>query len=592
MKLPGAHTRNLLFTGKGGVGKTSIACATAVALADQGKRVLLVSTDPASNLDEVLLTPLGIRPTAIESAPGLFAMNVDPVLAAKEYRERVVGPYRELLPEAAVNSIEEQLSGACTVEIAAFDEFAKLLGDSSVVAEYDHVIFDTAPTGHTLRLLQLPAAWSGFIQTNVGGTSCLGPLAGLQAQQTLYENTVKALCESSKTTVYLVTRPERSAFAEADRTRHELEALGLHNQQLIVNGFFRAQSPGEPIAAAMEKRAQEAMSGMPAALKQLPTTVVGLAAHSLVGVEALRKLGEPAPVGDPPTRRRDSSPSTPGLSDLLPHLAASGKGVIMTMGKGGVGKTTIAAAIAVQLAHAGHEVLLTTTDPAAHVAMSVGDSMPGLHVTRIDPGEETRAYTAEVLAESGRDLDEKGRALLEEDLRSPCTEEIAVFRAFARSVDAGNHGFVVIDTAPTGHSLLLLDAAEAYHRDVARNLSYIPDSVRRLLPQLRDPEFTKVLIVTLPEATPVHEAARLQEDLERARITPYAWVVNQSLMATDTRDPVLSARADLEPRYVDEVQTLTRRSVLIPWLPEAPVGTERLLRMCDSTIPEDVEVQS
>ncbi len=593
MKLPGPYTRNLLFTGKGGVGKTSVACATAIALADEGKRVLLVSTDPASNLDEVLLTPLGIKPTAIESVPRLYAMNVDPVQAAKEYRERVVGPYRELLPEAAVNSIEEQLSGACTVEIAAFDEFAKLLGDSSVAAEYGHVIFDTAPTGHTLRLLQLPAAWSGFIQTNLGGTSCLGPLAGLQAQQTLYANTVKALCEGERTTVYLVTRPERSAFAEADRTRHELEALGLHNQQLIVNGSFRAQSQGEPIAMAMESRQQEAMSEMPPALKQLPTTVVGLAAHSLVGVEALRRLGNSAPVSSPPPGRRESfAAATHGLSDLLPQLAASGKGVIMTMGKGGVGKTTIAAAIAVQLARLGHEVLLTTTDPAAHVAMSVGHGLPGLRVERIDPEGETRAYTAEVLAESGSDLDEKGRALLEEDLRSPCTEEIAVFRAFARSVDAGNHGFVVIDTAPTGHSLLLLDAAEAYHRDVARNLSYIPDSVRRLLPQLRDPEFTKVLIVTLPEATPVHEAARLQEDLERARITPYGWIVNQSLMATDTRDPILAARAELEPRYLEEVQTLTRRTFLIPWLPEAPVGTERLLRMCDSTIPQAVEVQS
>lgn len=320
MKLPGTYTCNLLFTGKGGVGKTSVACATAIAVADQGKRVLLVSTDPASNLDEVLLTPLGIRPTKIESVPRLFAMNVDPVQAAKEYRERVVGPYRELLPEAAVASIEEQLSGACTVEIAAFDEFAKLLGDSSVAAEYDHVIFDTAPTGHTLRLLQLPAAWSGFIQTNVGGTSCLGPLAGLQAQQTLYANTVKALCEGERTTVYLVTRPERSAFAEADRTRHELEALGLQNQRLIVNGVFRAQSQDDPIAVAMERRQQEAVSEMPPALKQLATTVVGLAAHSLIGVEALRRLGNSAQVSSPAHGRRESfAAATHCLSDLLPN---------------------------------------------------------------------------------------------------------------------------------------------------------------------------------------------------------------------------------------------------------------------------------
>ena len=591
MKLRGPLTRNLLFTGKGGVGKTSVACATAIGLADEGKRVLLVSTDPASNLDEVLATPLGIHPTAIEAVPGLFAMNVDPQQAAKEYRERVVGPYRELLPEAAVNSIEEQLSGACTVEIAAFDEFAKLLGDAHVTADYDYVIFDTAPTGHTLRLLQLPAAWSGFIETNVGGTSCLGPLAGLQNQKQLYEETLKALSDEHTTTVYLVTRPERSAFAEADRTRRELEALGLRNQQLIVNGVFHAASQSESIAAAMEQRQKTALAEMPAGLKQLKTTVVPLAAHSLVGVEAVRKLGEELPLDRSPAAQvSNPSEPTPGLAELLSQLAASGKGVIMTMGKGGVGKTTVAAAIAVQLAQLGNDVLLTTTDPAAHIAMSLGEPVPRLRVGRIDPEAETRAYTAEVMDESGRDLDDKGRALLEEDLRSPCTEEIAVFRAFARSVDEGNHGFVVIDTAPTGHTLLLLDAAEAYHREVARNLSNIPDSVRRLLPQLRNPEFSKILIVTLPEATPVHEAARLQEDLKRARITPFGWVVNQSLLATGTEDPILSSRAQIENRYIEEVKTLTGKAFLVPWQSEAPVGAEALLEMCASNTPESIEV--
>ena len=520
-------------------------------------------------------------------------MNVDPQQAAKEYRERVVGPYRELLPEAAVTSIEEQLSGACTVEIAAFDEFAKLLGDAQVTAEYDYVIFDTAPTGHTLRLLQLPAAWSGFIETNVGGTSCLGPLAGLQKQKQLYEKTLEALSDADTTTVYLVTRPERSAFAEADRTRGELEALGLRNQQVIVNGVFHAASVAELVATAMERRQTTAIAEMPSGLKQLTTTVVPLAAHSLVGIEAVRKLGEEVS----PDRSRAaevSNPSepTPGLAELLSQLAASDKGVIMTMGKGGVGKTTVAAAIAVQLARLGNDVLLTTTDPAAHISMSVGGSVPGLRVERIDPEAETRAYTAEVMDESGRNLDEKGRALLEEDLRSPCTEEIAVFRAFARSVDEGNHGFVVIDTAPTGHTLLLLDAAEAYHRDVARNLSNIPDSVRRLLPQLRDPEFTKILIVTLPEATPVHEAARLQEDLERARITPFGWIVNQSLLATGTEAPVLSSRAQIENRYIEEVKTLTGKAFLVPWQPEAPVGAKALLGMCVSNTPESIEVNN
>jgi arsenite-transporting ATPase len=257
----------------------------------------------------------------------------------------------------------------------------------------------------------------------------------------------------------------------------------------------------------------------------------------------------------------------------------------MTMGKGGVGKTTVAAAIAVELAGMGYKVHLTTTDPAAHIQMTLNGNVPGLQVARIDPAAETRAYTEEVMAELGRDLGEKGRALLEEDLRSPCTEEIAVFRAFARTVNEGNEGFVVIDTAPTGHTLLLLDAAEAYHRDVARNLSYIPDSVRRLLPQLRNPEFTKTLIVTLPEATPVHEAARLQEDLRRAGITPYAWVINQSFCATGTKDALLAARGRLEHRYISEVRdTLARRVALIPWQIVAPVGSEQLRQIAEVAV--------
>lgn len=572
MKLLGKATRNLLFTGKGGVGKTSIACATAVSLAQSGKRVLLVSTDPASNLDEVIVTKLGVQPTAITDAPGLFAMNVDPEEAARQYRERVVGPYRELLPEAAVRSIEEQLSGACTVEIAAFDEFAKLLGDPETTANFDHVIFDTASTGHTLRLLQLPAAWSGFIENSVGGTSCLGPLSGLQSQRELYASTVRALSDEATTTVFLVARPEQSALFEAERTRTELAGLGLKNQRLIVNGLFRAGTDHDPVAEALELRCRQALAHMPIGLKHLAPVEVPLVPHALIGVNALSGLASGNYNGGgtpPPQPLRGNLPAS--LSWLIPEIAGRGKGVIMTMGKGGVGKTTIAAAIAVELARLGHRVHLTTTDPAAHVAIN-GD-VAGVEVSRIDPIAETRAYTAEVLAESGTGLDEKGRALLEEDLRSPCTEEIAVFRAFAQKVDQGNQGFVVIDTAPTGHTLLLLDAANAYHREVQRNLAYVPETVRRLLPQLRNPDFTKILIVTLPEATPVHEAARLQDDLRRAGITPYAWVINQSFYAAGTKDPLLAERGALEARYIDEVQqTLASRTALIPWKENGPVG--------------------
>lgn len=582
-----SDTRNLLFTGKGGVGKTSIACATAVSLADAGKRILIVSTDPASNLDEVLATEIGMRPTAIEGISGLKAINIDPVDAAHEYKERVVGPYRELLPASAIKSIEEQLSGACTVEIAAFDEFAKLLGDLGVTSEFDHVIFDTAPTGHTLRLLQLPTAWSDFIATNNSGTSCLGPLAGLTAQRELYERTVAALCDAGTTTVFLVSRPESTSLAEADRTREELNALGIRNQRLIVNGVFRASSPGDQIAAALERRGREAMAAMPAGLSRLSRTDVPLVAHPLIGIPELRRFRtDTNGTSNQVAPQHVNLPSD--VSPLLSEIAGGGKGVIMTMGKGGVGKTTVAAEIALALAAMGHRVHLTTTDPAAHILDSVSEPISNLRVSSIDPVAEVEAYRSEVMAESGKDLDANGRALLEEDLRSPCTEEIAVFRAFARAIHEGNEGFVVIDTAPTGHTLLLLDAANSYHRDVERNLTYIPESVRKLLPRLRDLVYTKILIVTLPEATPVHEAAQLQQDLERAGIRPYAWIINQSLLATDTRDPTLAERALLEARYIEEVRSkLAKRVGLIPWKVDCTPGAIRSAVLAEAGVNHD-----
>lgn len=559
--------RNLFFTGKGGVGKTSVACATAISLAARGRRVLLVSTDPASNLDEVLETPLADTPRPVPGVAGLHASNVDPEAAARAYRERVVGPYRGLLPEAAVRSIEEQLSGACTVEIAAFDEFSKLLGDADATADFDHVVFDTAPTGHTLRLLELPAAWAGFLETNVGGTSCLGPLAGLAAQQSLYARSRAALVDGARTVLVLVARPDVAALREAERTRGELAALGIARQELVINGIFRAQDRDDAIAVAMERRSALALDTMPEGLRALARTELPLLPFGLVGIAALRRLLAQSGSAPPPTPTRDvdDAPSGAALAELVPSLAATGRGVIMTMGKGGVGKTSVAVAIAIELARRGHRVHLTTTDPAAHVEDTLAGSVDGVRVSRIDPAVETRVYADEVLRTAGAQLDAAGRALLEEDLRSPCTEEIAVFRAFARLVDEGEHGFVVIDTAPTGHTLLLLDAAESYHREVLRTAGAAPEEVRRLLPRLRDPAFTKILLVTLPEATPVHEAAALQRDLARAGIHPFAWVVNQSLRPLAVTDPVLMRRRANEARFHAEVAALAARVAVVPW---------------------------
>jgi arsenite-transporting ATPase len=558
--------RILFFTGKGGVGKTSVACATALTLAKRGHRVLLVSTDPASNLDEVLETKLGSTPTEIAGAAGLLALNIDPVAAAQAYREHMVGPYRGVLPDAAVRSIEEQLSGACTVEIAAFDQFSKLLGDEVATRGFDHVVFDTAPTGHTLRLLELPAAWTGFLEANVGGTSCLGPLAGLKAQQALYAASRAALVDGKRTALVLVSRADKSALAEAERTRRELGQLGIRRLELVINGIFRATDASDQVAVAMERRGQVALREMPAGLRDLPRTELSLLPFGLVGLDALMRLFGDAPMGDAPVLLCEPAAVVlPPLAALMPALEVGGHGVIMTMGKGGVGKTTVAVSIAVELARRGHSVHLTTTDPAAHVAAALGAAVEGVRVSRIDPAAETRAYSEEILRTAGASLDTAGRALLEEDLRSPCTEEIAVFRAFARVVDEGERGFVVVDTAPTGHTLLLLDAAESYHREVLRTTGAVPEEVRRLLPRLRDAAFTKILIVTLPEATPVHEAAQLQRDLARAGIRPFGWIVNQSLVPLSVTDPILVRRRAAEARFHDEVRELAARVALVPW---------------------------
>ena len=580
MALPDASTRYLFFTGKGGVGKTSLSCATGLALAEAGKRVLIVSTDPASNLDEVLETTLGSRPLPVSGVPGLFALNIDPETSARDYRERMVAPYRGGLPASAIASMEEQFSGACTVEIAAFDEFAKLLGDPASTAAFDHVIFDTAPTGHTLRLLTLPSAWSGFIASSTGGASCLGPLAGLEKQKALYADTVARLADAQQTRVVLVARADAASLREAERTRGELAELGVSNLRLVINGLFATESSDDRIAVALSKRSADALQTMPDGLAGLPRQEVAFLPRGTVGLTALRALFTPSLAEHPATPSAATTALPPGLPALIDELAAAGRGVIMTVGKGGVGKTTIAAAIAVALASRGFKVKLSTTDPAAHVASAVGGVLPGLSISRIDPEAEVAAYTQEVLASAGKTLDPGARAMLEEDLRSPCTEEIAVFRAFAREVDGGGQGFVVVDTAPTGHTILLLDAAQAYHREVLRTRGEMPEAVSQLLPRLRDPAFTRVIVVTLAEATPVHEAERLQGDLVRAGIKPFAWVIEQSLLASGTRDPQLALRGDYEIPFIRRVaDELAPRCALVPWLAVAPVGIEGLRQL-------------
>jgi arsenite-transporting ATPase len=571
----------LFFTGKGGVGKTSLACATAVQLAGAGKRVLLVSTDPASNVGQVFGVSIGNKITPFESVPRLSGLEIDPQAAAQIYRDKIVGPVRGVLPENVVKGIEEQLSGACTTEIAAFDEFTALLTDAAVLRDYDHVIFDTAPTGHTIRLLQLPGAWSGFLDEGKGDASCLGPLAGLEKQREQYKSAVDALSDPNRTRLILVTRAQASSLREANRTHEELSAIGLKRQYLVVNGVLsETDTAGDALALAVWRREQAALAAMPDALRALPIDHVSLKSFNLVGLPALRQLLIEEGVVPKGTVVTLPKLQAPDLATLVDSLVGEGHGLIMLMGKGGVGKTTIAAAVAVELASRGFPVHLTTSDPAAHLAETLEGSLDNLTLSRIEPHVETERYRHHVMETKGKELDAQGKALLEEDLRSPCTEEIAVFQAFSRVIREAGKKFVVMDTAPTGHTLLLLDATGAYHRETARQLG--PRGINFTTPmmQLQDPKQTKVLIVTLAENTPVLEAASLQSDLRRAQIEPWAWVINNSLAMANPTSALMRQRASNELTQIEAVTRVhAKRWAVVPLQAEEPIGVERLMKL-------------
>ena len=578
-----APNRYLFFTGKGGVGKTSLSTATALALADAGKHVLLVSTDAASNLDEMLGVELRNTPVPVPSAPGMSVMNIDPDDAAESYRQRVLAQMEPGASAEALSTVREQLSGACTTEIAAFDEFAALLADGA--EDFDHIVFDTAPTGHTLRLLSLPKAWTGFLDGNDRGASCLGPHSGLKMQEVRFKAALDALGDPAKTTVILVARPDKGAIAEAAHTSQELRVLGLNNQRLAVNGVFHASDRTDAVACAIEDLGQQALDAMPSSLRALPMDRIPLRAFDTVGLPALRALLAVGAVPIPPPTAPvfETGRHLPGLDALVDELAAAGHGLIMVMGKGGVGKTTVAAALALGLVRRGKSVHLSTTDPAAHLTATVNGNVPGLNVSRIDPKVETQRYIDKIMAAKSPGLGAAEQALLLEDLQSPCTEEVAVFHAFSRIVGEGRSAFVVLDTAPTGHSMLLMDATGAYHRQMMREFDgHGAARIVTPLMRLQDAAYTKIVLVTLPEATPVSQAAALQEDLRRAKIEPYAWVLNKSVLVAGTRDPLLAARIAGERKQMARMEAgLAKRIFALPWLTVPPIGFVELAKLVD-----------
>ena len=564
----------VFFTGKGGVGKTSMSCAISLALSKMNKKVLLISTDPASNLDEVLDTKLGSTPSLINNTKNLFAMNINPVIAANEYKEKVVGPYRDLLPKEAINQMEEQLSGACSVEIAGFNEFSKYVGDDDIIKQYDHIILDTAPTGHTLRLLNLPSAWKDFIANNQTGSSCLGPVSGLVEQKILYEQVVDNLKDSSKTLLILVSRAEKLSLLEVSKASKELNEQGMKNQHLLINGVFKEDSSDE-IAQAFYQKSKEALAVMPENLKNISSNEIGFYPQGVLGLESLCAVinnetmkEDMAELISFEEKINEALEDTMSWKDLLNDIQKDKSGLIMTMGKGGVGKTSIASLIAYELSSLGHKVTLSTTDPAAHLDYIKNNNTKDLIIEKIDPKYETQKHIKRVIKQNENKLSSDDMALLKEELNSPCIEEIAIFEAFASTVNKAKERFVVLDTAPTGHTLMLLDASNAYHKELSKNVkNENSDDLIQLIPLLKDKKFTKILLLALAEATPTHEAKALQEDLQRAGITPYAWVINRSFVLCKTSNTVLKHKALNEVKYINEIKnTLSKKVVISPWI--------------------------
>jgi arsenite/tail-anchored protein-transporting ATPase len=561
-------TKYLFFTGKGGVGKTSTACAVAVTLADEGKKIMLISTDPASNLQDVFNTELTNKGVAIKEVPNLVVANFEPEEAAAEYKESVVGPFRGKLPEVVIKNMEEQLSGSCTVEIAAFNEFSGFITDEKAAEEYDHIIFDTAPTGHTLRMLQLPSAWSNFISESTHGASCLGQLSGLEDKKEVYKNAVSNLADGKKTTLILVSRPEPSPLKEAERASKELQDIGVNNQILIINGVLKGHD--DELSNAIFHKQQKALMDIPEGIKNIETFKIPLRPYNVTGLENVRAF-----LKDDNIKFNSQTLNTsniPKLSNVIEDLYNSNKKVIFTMGKGGVGKTTIAASIALGLAKKGKMVHLTTTDPAAHLKFVLDESY-GITLSSIDEKEELAKYKEEVLSKARETMSEDDLEYVEEDLKSPCTQEIAVFRAFAEIVERSENEVVVIDTAPTGHTLLLLDSTQSYNKEIQRSQGDVPESVMKLLPRLRNEAETEVIIVTLAETTPVYEAMRLQKDLNRAGIHSKWWVINSSFYAANTTNAILKVKASNEVQWINKVNEISKGNfAVIEWMAEEVKG--------------------
>jgi arsenite-transporting ATPase len=610
----------IFFSGKGGVGKTSMACTAAVRLADEGKRTLLVTTDPASNLADVFEQAIGHQVTPIDGVPNLWAMEIDPDRAAQEYRDRALAPIRAAFPAQMVQVIEEQMSGPCTTEVAAFDRFTDFL-DLPVGGgqSFDTVIFDTAPTGHTLRLLELPAEWSQSIDAAAAGNgqTCIGPAAAIQDAKHKYERALAAMRDPAQATFTFVLHPEAIAIKETKRAIAELGKLGIHTHQLIVNSIIPVEETGNQLFAARSLMQQGYLRQIAAELP-LPTRRMALLPGEIKGVERLRAVGrlffdgqaEKVAASAPLRSGRQTVLATSQLG-IMERLVPNGHNrTVFFAGKGGVGKTVASCTTAVWLARQGYRTLLLTTDPAAHLGdvlgVPVGDTpapvpgVPNLWAAKIDPKVAAEAYKARILEDARR----RGRppealSVMAEELDSPCTEEMAAFDRFIDYASQKDWPVIVFDTAPTGHTLRLLELPVDWSQQLDIKIfasvdSSAADDVAKarfgeVIAMMRDPERSTFAFVMYPEATPILEAGRAVDELRTVGIEPGLVVANMVIPEGQATTPFTQARRAMQVKYLAEMTTRFPVPVVqIPLLPGEVKGLDMLAELGEQVLGEKV----
>ena len=613
-------TEFIFFSGKGGVGKTSMACAHAVRYADEGKRTLIVTTDPASNLADVFEQEIGHQVTPIADAPNLSAMEIDPDKATQEYIERAMSPIRAAFPPQIVQVMEEQMSGPCTAEVAAFDRFTDFLdvpSDNDVA--FDIVIFDTAPTGHTIRLLELPAEWSQSIDAASAGSgqTCLGPAAAIQDAKHKYERALAAMRQSAQTQFIFVLHPEAISIKETRRAMDELGKLDIRNFSLIINGIIPLDGTQNPLFAAraeMQARYMEQIEREFTFPKQRMT----LLADEIKGVGKLRQVGKIFFDGEPASGLEDAAKVplqnvafASSLNDVRARLSPnSHRRTVFFAGKGGVGKTVASCITAVWLARQGYKTLLLTTDPAAHLGdvldTPVGDEVAvvmgqsNLWAAKIDPKAAAETYKARILDDARkRGRPESAIEVMEEELNSPCTEEMAAFDKFIEYASQENWQAVVFDTAPTGHTLRLLELPVDWSRQIDVKVFASVDTTAaddvakarfgKVIQMMSDPAQSTFAFVVYPEATPILEAWRAAQELGTVGVHPGLVVANMVIPSEQATTSFVQSRRAMQEKYLAEIgERFDVPLVQIPLLPREVKGLGMLAELGEQIYGEKV----